>query len=67
MKEPKMTKEEREVYDFDDKVYALNREHIEKLDKIDFELPAPRFCQTDVTTPKHEIRVITYIMTRRKK
>lgn len=55
------------VLEFDEMVTKLNQEYIKKLDEIDFHLRSPRFVQTDTITPTHEIRVITYIMTRKNK
>lgn len=65
--EEQLKDEDKKVLDFDEMVGKLNQEHIKKLDEIDIHLRSPRFVQTDSTTPTHEIRVITYIMTRRKK
>jgi hypothetical protein len=65
--EEQIKDEDKKVLEFDEIVGKLNQEHIKKLDEIDIHLRSPRFVQTDSTTPTHEIRVITYIMTRRKK
>lgn len=65
MKEPRMTKEEKELFNQDQELYKLNIEHIKKIDDMDLKLVAPRFCETETTTEKHVIRVITYVMNRR--
>ena len=65
MNEPKMTKEEKELFNQDEIIYKLNREHIKKIDELDLNLVAPRFCETEATTEKHVIKVITYIMNRK--
>ena len=65
MKEPKMTKEEKELFNQDEIIYNLNREHIKKIDEFDLKLVAPRYCETEATTEKHVIKVITYVMNRK--
>lgn len=60
-----MTKEQKEQFAITEKIYKLNRELMEKIEKLKPVCEIPSYFETDGSMPEYNMRVVVYVEKKR--